>query len=162
MKPYSFRPLRRKNQQLSPEECRQVLSKYTLGVLSVNGDHGYPYGTPINYWFDEETDTLYFHSGLKGHRNEAMERDQKVSFCVVSQGVKRADHWSKDYQSVIVFGRVFPVSDEREKLRIVRKLSEQFTQDASYIDKEIRTSFPVTYIFGCHIEHLCGKCVNES
>ena len=46
-----FRELRRKNQQLSETEARSILKNGTHGVLSVQGDDGYPYGVPMNYLF---------------------------------------------------------------------------------------------------------------
>ena len=43
-----FRPMRRFRQQLSNEECEQILRDATSGVLALQGDDGYPYGVPIN------------------------------------------------------------------------------------------------------------------
>lgn len=48
-----FRPLRRIKQQLTQEECIFVLKNEVRGVLSVLGDNDYPYGLPINYWYNE-------------------------------------------------------------------------------------------------------------
>ena len=58
-----FRELTRKNKQLSMEECISVLQSETRGVLSVLGDDGYPYGLPIDHWYNDEDGCLYFHSG---------------------------------------------------------------------------------------------------
>ena len=44
-----FRELIRKNQQLSHEECIRILQTELRGVLSVNGQDGYPYGMPMNH-----------------------------------------------------------------------------------------------------------------
>ena len=41
-----FREMLRKKQQLSDEECIGILKNELRGVLSVNGDDGYPYGVP--------------------------------------------------------------------------------------------------------------------
>lgn len=49
-----FRKMRRFVQQISDEECREVLQQQKRGVLSVLGDDGYPYGVPIDYIFVEE------------------------------------------------------------------------------------------------------------
>ena len=54
-----FRELRRKNQQLSETEARSILKNGTHGVLSVQGDDGYPYGVPMNYVYGD--DAIYFH-----------------------------------------------------------------------------------------------------
>ena len=53
-----FRELRRKNQQLSETEARSILKNGTHGVLSVQGDGGYPYGVPMNYVYGD--DAIYF------------------------------------------------------------------------------------------------------
>ena len=43
-----FREMRRKRQQLPPEECRAILWRGTSGVLAVSGDDGYPYAVPLS------------------------------------------------------------------------------------------------------------------
>lgn len=63
-----FRDLERKHLQISMEACVQVLKRETRGVLSVLGDDGYPYGMPMNHWYNEEDGCLYFHCGKTGHR----------------------------------------------------------------------------------------------
>ncbi|MBO4457038.1 MAG: hypothetical protein J5802_04910 [Butyrivibrio sp.] len=41
-----FRKMRRFNQQITDEECIEVLRNTKRGVLSLMGDEGYPYGVP--------------------------------------------------------------------------------------------------------------------
>ena len=45
-----FRKMRRFKQQITEEECREVLRNAKRGVLSLLGEEGYPYGLPINHW----------------------------------------------------------------------------------------------------------------
>ena len=47
-----FREITRKKQALSQEECLEILTNAKRGVLSVNGDDGYPYGMPVNHYYD--------------------------------------------------------------------------------------------------------------
>ena len=44
-----FRPMRRFKQQLSNEECEEILNNCKSGVLAVIGDNGYPYAVPLSY-----------------------------------------------------------------------------------------------------------------
>ena len=46
-----FRKMRRSVQALSHEEMVDLLKTETRGVMSVQGDNGYPYGFPINHNF---------------------------------------------------------------------------------------------------------------
>ena len=49
-----FRELVRKKQQISQEECISILKAEPRGVRSVLGDDGYPYGMPLNHYYEEE------------------------------------------------------------------------------------------------------------
>ena len=75
-----FRDLTRKKQKLSLEECKEILKQEVRGVLAVNGDDGYPYALPINFYFDERNNKIYFHSGKVGHKLDAIDSSDKVSF----------------------------------------------------------------------------------
>ena len=44
-----FREMRRFRQQLTHEECEQILRDATSGVLAVYGDDGYPYAVPVSH-----------------------------------------------------------------------------------------------------------------
>ena len=67
-----FRELTRKKQALLREECLELLRREKRGVLSVQGDGGYPYGMPLDHWYCEEDGCLYFHSGKSGHKLDAL------------------------------------------------------------------------------------------
>ena len=58
------------------------------GVLSVLDDNGYPYGIPMNHWYNEEDGKLYFHGAKTGHKLEAIKNYDKVSFCVYDSGYR--------------------------------------------------------------------------
>ncbi len=49
-----FRELIRKNKQIPNADCIELLQKETRGILSVNGDHGYPYAMPMNHLYNTE------------------------------------------------------------------------------------------------------------
>ncbi len=157
-----FRDIVRIRQKLEKEECIELLKTEVRGVLSVQGDDGYPYGLPINHYYNEEDGCLYFHSGKQGHKVDAMNRDPKASFCVYDQGFRREGEWALNIRSVIVFGRLETVTDQETVYDIARKLSLKFTGDEEYIEREIRQSGPRTLMFRLVPEHMTGKMVKES
>ena len=53
-----FRKMRRFKQQITDEQCIEVLMNAKRGVLSLIGEDGYPYGLPINQWYCEEDGKL--------------------------------------------------------------------------------------------------------
>ena len=48
-----FREMRRKKQQLSAEECKEILRRGTSGVLAAEGDSGFPYAVPLSYVYEK-------------------------------------------------------------------------------------------------------------
>ena len=80
-----FREMRRFKQALSKEDCIKILEGQNTGVLAVNGDDGYPYAVPMSYIYADGK--IYFHSAKSGHKNDAIMRNPKVSFCVTETDV---------------------------------------------------------------------------
>ena len=156
-----FRPMQRKKQAISREDCLELLRQEKRGVLSVLGDEGYPYGMPLNHWYCEADGNLYFHCGKTGHRTDALRRCDKVSYCVYDSGYYNEGDWALNIRSVIVFGRVEIVEDHSKALEISRALSHKFTSDKEYIEKEIQFAGHRVLVFSLNIEHMSGKLVNE-
>ena len=157
-----FRELLRKNQQLSAEECIEVLTNETRGVLSVIGDDEYPYGVPLNHFYNIDDGCIYFHCGKIGHKLDSIKRNDKVSFCVYDKGYKENDDWAFNVKSVIVFGRVDLIEDIDFVTDITQKLCYKFTQDEEYIAEEIRKYVANTLLIKLTPEHICGKIVKEA
>ena len=157
-----FREVTRVKQKLDAAECIEILKEEKRGVLSVMGDDGYPYGMPMNHWYCEADGKLYFHSGVKGHRSDAMKLCDKASFCVYDAGYRREGEWALNIRSVIVFGRLAVVEDEAKALEFIRRLSDKFTDDAAYVEREIAQAMDHTLIFSLTPEHITGKLVNEA
>jgi len=155
-----FRELTRKKQQLSDVECREIFQQEVRGVLAVNGDGGYPYAMPINYYFDAENNKIYFHSGKVGHKLDAIKTSDKVSFCVYDKGYHKDGHWSFNIRSVIAFGRIHIVDDWPDELMV--KFCKRFTDDTDYIYNEIKNFKNNTAVLCLEIEHMTGKLVNEA
>ena len=47
-----FRPMRRASRAIPEEAAKHLLQQSRRGVLAVNGDNGYPFAIPINYYYD--------------------------------------------------------------------------------------------------------------
>ncbi len=157
-----FRPMLRAKQSLDREECLLLLQTLKRGVLAVQGDDGYPYALPINHYYCPEDGKIYFHSGKKGHKVDALTNNQKVSFCVIDEGRADDGDWALHFRSVIVFGRVEFVEDRETVYEMARRLSRKFTDDETYIDREIERSGPGTLMFALVPEHISGKRIKES
>lgn len=157
-----FRKLNRIKQKLSQEETIAILKQEPRGVLSVNGDDGYPYGMPMDHWYCEADGCLYFHGAKKGHKIDAMKRCAKASYCVYDQGYRKEGEWALNIKSVIIFGRLEIIEDFDRAMDITRQLSLKYTNDIEYINREIQQFGKNTLVFRLVPEHITGKLVNES
>lgn len=157
-----FRELMRKKQQLSTDECVRLLTTQTRGVLSVLGDDDYPYGMPMNHFYNPDDGCVYFHCGKAGHRLDSLRRCDKVSFCVFDHGTAAPGQWALLVNSVILFGRIEVIDDQSQIADITTKLSRKFTQDETYIQREIAAFAHETLLLRLVPEHMCGKRVTEA
>lgn len=157
-----FRPIRRIKQQLSHEECVCVLKNEVRGVLSVLGDDDYPYGIPINFYYSEDDNKIYFHGAKEGHKIDSIKKHDKVSFCVYDKGVLIDGKTGLNYKSVIVFGKIKPLEDKEKSVNICRLLANQFNFDKQYIEDEIKNFAKHVLVLELAPEYISGKAINES
>lgn len=156
-----FRKMRRFKQELSVEECVSVLNREKRGVLSVIGDDGYPYGVPMNYFYDSTANKLYFHSAKEGHKVDAIKTCDKVSFTVWSQKQKGDDGWSWYVDSVIAMGRAELICDFDKTVESVRKIGMKYNPKPDDVEREINEAAGRVLIIAVTIEHMSGKSVHE-
>lgn len=151
-----FRPMRRKRQQLSDAESISILRQCTSGTLALSGDEGYPYALPISYVFEDGK--LYFHSALNGHKVDAIRKCDKASFCVIAADDVKPEKFTTYFRSVICFGRIHIIEDEKEKMTMIRKLSEKYNPgDETGFQHEIDKDFNRMIMIELDIEHMTGK-----
>ena len=153
-----FREMRRNAAQISDEECVKILNEAKRGVLAVFGDEDYPYTVPMNFVYSEGH--IYFHCARSGHKLDSVRRHDKVSFCVLNDGVREENDWWYHFTSVIVFGRIREVDSEDERDRYLRLLGSKYFPSAKYLEKEMHAA-PNAVVLDLEIEHMTGKAVRE-
>ena len=99
-----FREMRLKEQQLDMDKVADIMAKCTSGILSINGDNGYPYGVPVSYAYADGK--IYFHCAREGFKIDLLKKDPRVSFTVVAQDNIIPEDFNTLYLSVIAFGTV--------------------------------------------------------
>ena len=155
-----FRKMRRFKQQLTDEECIELLQKEPRGVLSVIGENGYPYGFPMDFVYDEGK--LYFHCAKEGHKIDAVKACDKVSFSVIDEGVRKDGDWPLHFKSVILFGRIRILQDREEILSKVRLLGLKYFPSAEDVEEELKHSGNRVSCLELTIDHITGKRIKES
>lgn len=154
-----FREMRRKKQELSVEECIDMLINEPRGVLGLLGDDDYPYALPMSHVYVDGK--IYFHGAQKGHKLDAAKKHEKVSYCVVDKGVKNDGEWWYTFRSVIVFGKIKTLTKRDEKIDKLTHLGDKFLPTHEDTVNEINKLLDKTEVFEITIEHMSGKITVE-
>ena len=169
-----FREIRRKEKQLTIEECIEILAKAEYGTLATMGADGYPYAVPLNYVYHDGS--IYFHCAIKGHKLDNIRYCSNVSFNIatdvwvvplihdndLAESVSRFNGFDTNFNSITIFGKAYEVTGE-EKISGLTALLKKFlfsSGESQYKEegtKYIEKSLKKTKLFKIEIEHMTGK-----
>nr|WP_295159934.1 pyridoxamine 5'-phosphate oxidase family protein [uncultured Methanobrevibacter sp.] len=154
-----FRNMRRAGQELSKEECEEILISQPRGILALLGYYDYPYTVPMNHVYVDGK--IYFHGAQTGHKNDAIKNHSKCSYCVLNEGVKEEDNWWYTFKSVVVFGKIKTISDDDRKVEVLTVIGDKFFPTHEETVDEIDRLLHKTEVFEITIDHMTGKLVRE-
>ena len=156
-----FRPIRRKKKEMDIDAAKELLQCSRRGVLAVNGDDGYPYAVPVNYFYDSDAGKIYFHGARVGHKVDALKASDKVCFTVYGNETIKEEAWAPFLQSVVVFGRCHFVESGAKATALLKQFAMKYYPDAQMVDEEIARAGKAAQVFEIEIEHLSGKEIQE-
>lgn len=156
-----IREMRRIKQKLTDEQCRDVLSSAPRGTLCVLGDDDYPYAVPIDYYCDPETGHIYFHCALEGNKIDAVKKNPKVSFNVLSDGWHTPDTWAWHFWSVTVFGQIRFVENNAEKISRLTDIGMKYFPDKAKAAADAVKACSRVHILELVPDLITGKAVTE-
>ena len=157
-----FRKIRRYKQQISDEECIEVLKNAPRGVLSFTGENGYPYAIPINQFYDDRDNKLYFHGALQGLKLDLLKINNKVCFTAMDEGFIKEGEWALNIKSVVCLGHMETLNDHEKILDQCRRLARKFYPTEQSIEDEIKKAGSRVNMLVMTIDRMTGKLVNES
>lgn len=117
------RKMQKPERQLTPEATLALLKRGDHGTLSVLGDDGYPYATPVNYIV--MNDNVYLHSAPYGYKIDCLQRDSKCCFSVIVSTHTVPQKITAAFESIILTGTAAFVEDEGEKRAVLETFVTQ-------------------------------------
>lgn len=151
-----LKEMRNSKRQLQNEDIIRILNEGEYGILGTVGENQYPYTTPLSYVYINNA--IYFHGALEGHKIDNIKFNDKVSFCVVGKTKTLPEKFSTIYESVVIFGKVTTLIEEKEKksilIALIDKYSSGFKKEGlEYIDRAIDK----TNVIKINIEQVTAK-----
>lgn len=155
-----FRHMRLKKQQLSESEVVKILETAKQGVLSMYGENGYPYSTPINYVY--HNGDIYFHGAVVGKKLDCILANPKVCFTVIDKDDVIKNEYTTYFTSAICYGTAYKLSSELDKseglLAICNKYMPALVEESKErIKKQIKT----VSVVKIKIDYMTGKIASE-
>lgn len=149
--------MRRFKQELPYDECLHILQKNHSGTLALCDKESYPYALPLSYVYDENC--IYFHSAKEGHKIDILQKNPKVSFCIIDQDVIQPLEYTTYFKSVIVFGYIEILEENESKIIPLKELGSKYAPDNTEeaLEKEIQTGINNLVILKMNIVKITGK-----
>lgn len=156
-----FKEVRKIKNRISNDKALDLLKKSRRGVLALYGLEGYPYAIPINYFYDEEKNKIYFHGAISGHKVDAIKADNHVCFTVYGNETIKEEAWAPFLMSTIVFGRCHLLDNSLDSLEILKKFAMKYYPSELEAMEEINRAGRAAQIFEIEIDHISGKEIQE-
>lgn len=150
-----FREMIRFKQLMDQEGILEILEKGSNGILACLGDNGYPYAVPVNYVY--HNGKIFFHSGKKGHKIDAIQANPKVSFAVVGEDTIVSKEYTSYFRSVIAFGKARIVEGEEWESAFWALVEKYSGDQPEAMKKKEIDNCHRAYIIAIDIEHMTGK-----
>lgn len=150
-----FKEMRKKDREVFGEDIEKILTNGEYGVLATVGENGYPYTVPLSYVYQDNS--IYFHCAKEGHKLDNIEKNLKVSFCVVTDTEVLPGKFSTNYKSIIAFGEAKELTGALKRdilFKFIEKYSQSFIEEGKRYIERAQDSAKIVEI---KIEHITGK-----
>ena len=154
---YDTANIRRQDRLLSQEKAYDLLRKGEYGILSMVSEENTGYGIPINFVYDD-ADRIYFHCAMEGKKLRCLEKNDRVSFCIIGKTSVISHQFTTAYESVMVSGTMdIHLSDTERRYGLSLLLDKYCPHDKEVGLKYIEKSFHRTNVIRLNISSFSGK-----
>lgn len=148
--------MRRKDRERDEEFAIEVVDSAPYGVVSFVDEKGEPYCVQLS--LVRIGRELFFHSAHEGRKVDIIRNNPKACIAFADNVLPAMDQFTTGYDSAIVKGVVSEVTNDREKIEVLRKISEHFCPtNMERFNEAIRISLHRCAIFKISMDEITGK-----
>ena len=121
------------------QDVIQFINEMNYGVLAMQGKEGFPIVVPLNYVY--LNDAIYFHGSKLGEKMEVLTHVDKATFAITEEFATIPSYLEDSYfacpattffKSVIIYGHIKAVEDERLKHEVLNELMKKLQPEGGY------------------------------
>lgn len=152
--------MRRKDRERDRAFAYAVIDRCEYGVAAFSTGEEVPYCIPLS--LVRIGDELYFHCALEGRKLDLLRANPHVcvTFVAGTQPAYLAEEntYTTFFQSAVVTGTAFEVTDPAQKTAALRALCEKLMPgDMAGFDRAAARSLAATAVWGVRMEEAVGK-----
>ena len=154
--------MRRSDRAQSRDFALSLIDRCTFGVVAISTGEDTPYCLPLS--LVRVDNALYFHCAKQGRKLDLLRKNPRV--CVTFVGasepayVESGNMYTDFFQSAMVTGTAFEVSEDEEKTLALRALCAKLTpQDMTgdRFERAIASSLNATGVWRIEMEEITAK-----
>lgn len=148
--------MRRKDRERDEVFARDVLDRCEYATLAMVDEEGTPYCVPISPVMVDGA--LCFHSARHGRKADLMRANPQVCVTAVCDTRLVPEDFTTEFASAVACGRAAEVTDDAEKVRVLRALCERYAaSNMAGFGDAIERSLKRTAIWKVELEEVTGK-----
>ena len=148
--------MRRKDRERDRQFALDVIDRCEYGVAALATAGDTPYCIPLS--LVREGEELYFHCALEGTKLDILRKNPRVCISFVAENVAAMDEFTTYFQSAVVVGTAYEITEDAKRIAALRLISEKLTPaNMGDFDNAIARSLGRTGVWGIHIDEVFGK-----
>ena len=148
--------MRRKDREMDKEFAYMVTDKCEYAVIGMTDTNNMPYCVPITIVRDDGN--IYFHSAKEGSKTDCLNVNNNVCIVCVGDTFRTPDKFTTEYESAVIHGQAYEVTDNTEKIHALRLLCERHTPtNMDNFNAAIERSLDITAVWRIEISDITGK-----
>ena len=148
--------MRRKDRERDRQFALDVIDRCEYGVAALAAEGDTPYYIPLS--LVREGEELYFHCALEGTKLDILRKNPRVCISFVAENVAAMDEFTTYFQSAVVVGTAYEITEDAKRIAALRLISEKLTTaNMGDFDNAIARSLGRTGVWGIHIDEIFGK-----
>ncbi len=157
--------IQNKRVEISQEDAKNFLKMAKVAHVATVDSDGFPYVIPLVYLYENEKVYLHIGNIRESHFWENIKENPKVCIEVsemgdLHPGKKYACQSALVYTSVVVFGTIRRIEEEKEKELFFDRLLEKYGDPSWTFERKGYPILPKIELFEVDIDRLTGK-LNE-
>lgn len=150
--------MRRSDREMPMDFALAVVDKCEWATLAMTDSENNPYCVTVS--IARNGNEIYFHTAKVGAKIDCLKHNNHLCISCVGDTYRLPNSFTTEYESAIVYGLASEITDELDKIAILKLLCARHTpHNMANFDIEIKENLHRTGVWKIIIQKVTGKCL---